>query len=140
MRIEQLVEALDRHGGDLSCWPAALRTEAEALIVSDAAALRLVADAARLDGALKEIVRPMAVDAALVGRIIASIADGARHDVAVLPTPRLIAWAGAAIVALLVGGYAAGIALPASQGEDAFAGLIFGNSVSASATDSGSLL
>jgi hypothetical protein len=45
------------------------------------------------------------------------------------------------MVAFLVTGYAVGLALPQSQGEDAFAGLLFGNSsTSDTASDSGSVL
>ena len=140
MRIDQLEEALDRYGGDLSRWPAALRAEAEALIASDAKAAKLVVAAARLDGVLAESVQPMAVDAALLGRIVAGIGESGHRDAAVRPTGRLAAWAGAAMVAFLVTGYAVGVALPANQGEDAFAGIMFGNSTSATTSDSGSVL
>lgn len=142
MRIEQLQNALDRYGGDLRRWPPALGTEAKALIASDANAARLAADAARLDGLLAEAVRPTAVDAALIGRIMSGIDNGVRHDVALRPTPRLVAWVGAAMIVFLTVGYVAGLALPASQGEDALAGLMFGNSQTASdaTSDSGSLL
>ncbi len=48
------------------------------------------------------------------------------------------------MVAFLVTGYAVGLALPASQDEDAIAGLMFGDSAtstdSGSTADSGSLL
>jgi hypothetical protein len=49
------------------------------------------------------------------------------------------------VVAFLVTGFAAGLALPASQGEDAFAGLMFGSGAGADSvvdavTDTGSLL
>lgn len=141
MKIEQLEQALDRYGGDLVRWPAALRAEAEALAVSDAGAAKLIAAAAKLDGVLAEAMQPMPVDAAMIGRIISGISAAGYHDVAVRPTRRLIAWAGAATVAFLVTGYAAGIALPASQGEDAIAGLMFGNSgATVTDSDSGSVL
>ena len=141
MRIEQLERALDRYGGDFTRWPAALRAEAEALTVSDAKAAKLISTSLKLDGALAEAMRPMPVDAALIGRIVSGISAVGYHDVAVKPTRRLIAWAGAATVAFLVTGYAAGIALPASQGEDAIAGLMFGNSgTTATDSDSGSVL
>jgi hypothetical protein len=86
----------------------------------------------------------MDVDTALIGRIVAETA-GSRalvaHDVTVRPTGRFVAFAGAAMAAFLVTGYAVGVAIPASQGEDAIAGLVFGNSSdTASATDSGSVL
>ena len=139
MRIEQLEEALDRYGGDLDRFPAALRAEAEALIAADAGAARIAADAARLDGVLAEAVRPMAVDAALIGRIVAGVRGDAEPELRLRPTRRLAAVAGAAMVAFLATGYAVGLALPASQGEDAFAGLIFGNS-STSTSDAGDVL
>jgi hypothetical protein len=144
MRIEQLEQGLDRYGGDLARWPAAMRAEAEALIASDKRAAKLAATAARVESALAEAIRPMEVDTALIGRIVAETA-GSRalvaRDVTVRPTGRLIAFAGAAMVAFLVTGYAVGLAIPASQGEDAIAGLVFGNSSdTASATDSGSVL
>ena len=37
------------------------------------------------------------------------------------------AWAGAAMIAFLSAGYVAGVMLPASEGEDTFAGLMFGS-------------
>ena len=118
MRIEQLQDALDRYGGDRARWPAPVRAEAEALIASDPRAAALIAVAQRIDGAVAEAMRPMAADAAFIGRIVAGMGDGAHHGVSVRPTPRLFAWAGAAVVAFLVTGYAVGLALPASQGED----------------------
>lgn len=142
MRVEHLEAGLDHYGGDLSRWPAEHRAEAEALAATEPKAAALIAAARRLDRALADLMQPMAVDAALIGRIVGSIAAGAHHDVTVRPTRRLVAWAGAAMVALLVSGYAAGIAIPQSQGEDAFAGLIFGNSDTSdsASTDSGSVL
>jgi anti-sigma-K factor RskA len=140
MRIETLQTALDRYGGDLARWPAAERPEAEMLIATDAQAAALVAAQRRLDAALAEAVRPLPVDAAMLGRIVSGVA-GAHHDYPVRPTRRLVAWASAAMVAFLVTGYAVGLALPQSQGEDAFAGLLFGNSsTSDTASDSGSVL
>jgi hypothetical protein len=141
MNIEQLEQAFDRYGGDLARWPAALRAEAEALATGDTKAANLVAVAAKLDGALAEAMRPMPMDAALIGRIVSGIGASGLHDVTVRPTRRLIAWAGAAMVAFLVTGYAVGLVLPASEGEDAFAGLMFGNSgTTATDSDSGSVL
>jgi hypothetical protein len=139
MRIDQLQEALDRYGGDLGRWPTSVKIEAEALLARDPEAARTAAAAVRLDALLAEAVEPLPVDASFIGRIIADAGSGARHDVALHPTPRLAAWAGAATVALLVTGYAVGLAMPQSQGEDVFAGLVFGDS-SASDVDSGSVL
>jgi hypothetical protein len=139
--MEQLEQALDRYGGDLTRWPATLLAEAQTLTASDPRATKLIAAAAKLDGALAEAMRPMPVDAALIGRIVSGIGAVGHHDVTIRPTRRLIAWAGAATVAFLVTGYVVGIALPASQGEDAFAGLMFGNTgTTATDSDSGSVL
>jgi len=79
------------------------------------------------------------MDAAAIGRIVAGIDQGEHHDLTLQPTRRLFAWTSAAMVALLVAGFAAGVAMPPSQGEDTLAGLMFGSSVSTSA-DSGSVL
>ena len=144
MRIEQLEQALDRYGGDLTRWPAPLRAEAETLITSNANAAKIAADVARLNAILADAIKPAAVNAALMGRIVAGIGNGIHREVALRPTPRFAAWAGAAMIAFLTAGYVAGIALPASQGEDALAGLMFGNSRTTSdadtAADSGSVL
>jgi hypothetical protein len=139
MRIEQLQEALDRYGGDLGRWPASARAEAEALLARDPEAARMAGDAVRLNALLAEAVQPLPVDAGFIGRVIAGVSSGGHRDVPLHPTPRLAAWAGAATVALLVTGYAVGLAMPQSQGEDVFAGLVFGDS-SASDVDSGSVL
>lgn len=142
MRIEQLQAALDRYGGDLARWPAAERREAETLMARDTQAAATVAAAQRLDGMLAEAMTPMAVDSALIGRIVAGLGHRAAPERSVRATPRLIAWAGAAMVVFLVTGYAAGLALPISQGEDAFAGLMFGNSDTgdSASADTGSVL
>jgi hypothetical protein len=138
MRLEQLQTALDRYGGNLERWPAEVRSEADALVARDVQAAAALATAQRLDTMLAEAVAPTALDAAFVGRIVAGRAETQHHDVAIRATPRFAAWAGAAMVAFLVTGYAVGAALPISQGEDAFAGLMFGNaSASDTASDDG---
>ena len=76
----------------------------------------------------------------MIGRIIAGIGDGSRHDLTIRPTGRLVAWAGGVMAVFLVVGFAAGVALPASQGEDAMAGLVFGSSGATISEDGGSLL
>jgi hypothetical protein len=134
-------QALDRYGSDFARWPAAERAEAEAIFARNPHAATLLATQRRLDRAIAATMQPMPVDAAFVGRIVTHIGESGQHDVAVKATPRLFAWVGAAMVVFLVGGFAAGIALPANQDEDAFAGLMFGGSDSSAATtDSGSLL
>ena len=116
MRIDQLQDALDRYGGDLGRWPTSVKIEAEALLARDPEAARTAAAAVRLDALLAEAVDPLPVDAGFIGRVIAGVSSGARHDVALHPTPRCSAGSGAVTVALLVTGYAVGLAMPQSQG------------------------
>ncbi len=124
MTRDQFNAALDRHGGDLSRWPASLRQEAEALIAGDADAASEFETARRLDALLAEAVAPSRVDAALIGRIVSR--PGARRSEAVFrPTRRLIGWASAAMAATLVIGFVAGTVLPADQSSDAIAALLF---------------
>lgn len=139
MTITEFESGLDRYGGDLAHWPADLRVEAEALIAGNRAAADLARVARRLDRALAGAVAPLGLDAVFVGGIIASVA-GNRPRAEVRPTPRLVAWAGAAMVAFLVTGYALGLALPATgttQGDDVFASLLFDDS--GSSTTAGGL-
>jgi hypothetical protein len=142
MTIDEFGKALDRYGGDLDRWPQALRAGAEALTARDADAAEILARAARLDGLLSEAVQPRPVDAALIGRIVAGIDNGAHHEPVLRPTPRLAAWAGAATIAFLSTGYAAGLMVPASQAEDTLAGLMFGSgwTTDSDTADAGSLL
>ena len=137
MRIDQFEQALDRYGGALTHWPEPQRSEAMALVASDAKAARLAANAARLDGLLAETMQPLPVDAALIGRIVSGIGAGAHRDAPFRPTPRFAAWAGVLMIAFLSAGYVAGVLLPDTQGDDALAGLMFGNSRTATDTDTG---
>lgn len=50
--VEDLQQAIDRHGGDLTRWPAALRDEAATLIANSAAAREKLEAAIKLDSAL----------------------------------------------------------------------------------------
>ena len=137
MKIEQLQQALDRYGSDRGRWPEALKADAQALIAGDPGAAKIAETAARLDAVLAESMRPLPVDASFLGRLVAGLGNGAGgHDVTVRPTTRLIAWAGAAMVAFLVTGYAVGLALPVNQGDDTLAGLMFGNSSTSDTSDS----
>lgn len=140
MKADQFEEALSRYGGDLDTWPAATRAAARALAAGDARAARMLADAVRLDEALGEIASGKPVDAALIGGIVAGIGNGRHHDVTVRPTGRLMAWSGAAMALFLFVGFAIGVALPANQGDDALAGLVFGGGTSAIADTAGDLL
>lgn len=142
MNMEQFEHALDRYGSDVSRWPPALRTEAARLVASDDGAGRRAAAAQQLEATLADAVKPMPVDAALIGRIMAGIDGGARPDVGLHATPRLAAWVGAAMIAFLSAGYVAGTLLPASDGEDTFASIMFGSAwvTDAETVDTGSLL
>jgi hypothetical protein len=140
MNLERFEETLSRLGGDLTRWPATDRAEAEALIAAEPRAAKLRAEAAALDALIGRAVTPVAMDAAQIGRIMAGIDHRKHRDLTLQPTRRLFAWAGAAMVVFLVAGFAAGEALPSSQGDDTLAGLMFGSSVTATTTDSGSVL
>jgi hypothetical protein len=141
MTLNELEAALDRYGGNLGRWPPALRADALTLVGADPEAAKLAERAARLDRILADAMTPAQVDAALVGRVLAGIGNGARHETVLRPTPRLAAWAGVAMIAFLSAGYVVGAMLPASTGEDTFAGLMFGSSYSSSdSSDSGSVL
>jgi hypothetical protein len=141
MRLEIFEDGLDRYGGDLAKWPAELREEAETLVAGNAAAARLLAQSQRLDGLLMAATRPLTMDSAALGKILAVTGNGGHHPVVVRPTGRLIGWASAAMVVWLVAGFAAGLAVPQNSGEDAIAGLVFGSSDNATSSDvSGELL
>jgi hypothetical protein len=140
MTREQFEQALGRYGGDFARWPDALRASAERLAATDKYAAALLSAARKLDATLSESMQPIPVDAAFIGRIVGSLAHGSAHDVTLRPTRRLIAWASAAMMAFLVVGYAAGLAIPSSQSDDAFAGIMFGESWTATDGDTGSML
>ncbi len=133
MTYDEFEEGVSRYGGDLDKWPAAMRAAATAA-AKEARTARLLAEAERLDRLIGEAAAPAPLDAARVGAIVAGIGNGRRHDVAVRPTGRLVAWSGAAMVAFLAIGFVIGLALPADQGEATLAGLAFGVDVSASTT------
>jgi hypothetical protein len=140
MTYDEFERALDRHGGDLERWPAALKAEARALADKDAAAARMLAEAARLDGLLAETVRPVSLDAASLGAIIAGIRTDRHREVTVRPTRRLAAWSGAAMAAFLAIGFVIGLAMPQSQYDASLAGLAFGTSSTTAYDTSGGLL
>ncbi len=140
MNLERFEETLSRLGGDLSRWPAAERTEAEALMAAEPRAAKLQAEASTLDMLIGRAVTPVALDAAQIGRIMAGIEHRRHRDLTLQPTRRLFAWAGAAMMLFLVAGFAAGEAIPSSQGEDTLAGLMFGSSGTTTTVDSGSVL
>ena len=140
MTMNEFEHALDRYGGDLKRWPETERSAAEALIATDAGAARLLAQEGRVDTVLRKLAQETPADAAMVGRMVALIEKNGRHAERPLrPTRRLAALAGAAMAASLVIGFVAGVAVPASDGEDTLAGLMFGAS-SASVSDSEGVL
>jgi hypothetical protein len=124
MTREEFNAGLDRHGGDLSRWPPALREHAEALTAADTQAAAELRAAQRLDALMVEVTAPAPVDAALVGRIVSK--DRSRRNETVLrPTGRLAGWVSAGLAATLMIGFAAGALIPADQSNDAIAGLMF---------------
>jgi hypothetical protein len=85
-------------------------------------------------------MQPSRVDAATVGRIMAGINAKHARDMAVRPTRRLFAWAGAAMAVFLVAGFAIGLAVPSGgSDDDAYAALLFGPDTSASLSVGGIL-
>ncbi len=126
MTKDQFEQALDRYGGDIGRWPEAVRVEAKAFADGDAAARRMLAEAARLDALLATVTRPAPVDAAAIGAIISGIRGDRHREVTVRPTRRLLAWSGAAMAAFLAVGFVLGLAIPQSQDDSALAGLAFG--------------
>lgn len=140
MTKEQLQEALDRYGGNLERWPDQIRLEAERLAATDFAAARMLAAAQAVERGLIAAAKPMTVDAALLGRIITSLDHAPAHELALRPTRRLVAWAGAAMMAFLITGFAAGLAIPQTQSDDSLTSLMFGGSAYGADEASGSLL
>ncbi|MQT12992.1 hypothetical protein [Segnochrobactrum spirostomi] len=72
-----LAAALDRNGGDLARWPAALAAQAEALAARDPAARQDIERAARLEGLIGTLARPQPLDAATIGLVVSGLHD--RH-------------------------------------------------------------
>ena len=127
MRREEFEAALERYGARIERWPEALRAPARDRMKTDPAAARALQALRAAEEDIARAVAPQEVDAALVGRVVASVTrgpDGA--ETTVRPTPRLFAWAGAATAASLMLGFALGLSLPATDGEDAVAGIVFG--------------
>jgi hypothetical protein len=127
MNRQEFEAGLDRHGGDLSRWPGGLAEAAARLVATDGDAARRLAEARRLDDLLAAAVRPAAIEATLVGRIVAG-AQGEKqgNGTQLRPTPRLAAIASLAMAAALIVGFTAGYLAVPDDGEDAIASLIFG--------------
>jgi hypothetical protein len=141
MSRDEFEDALARYGADFSRWPTDSADRGRALAADDRGAEAALAAAQRLDALLAETARPVTVDAAMIGRIVAGIAGGHAHETAVRPTGKLFAWAGAAMAMFLVVGFVIGLAVPAvSNDDDALATLMFGGGgVGLGAVDGGIL-
>lgn len=144
MRRDEFLSALDRYGGNLAAWPDDQRAAAGDLVERDADAAAELRRMQTIERAIAEATRPAAADATLIGRTLATATGGrpaaAGGEIALRPTPRLAALAGAATAAWLAIGFVAGLALPLDTGEDAYAGLIFGESSYMDGIDSESVL
>jgi hypothetical protein len=126
MTREQFLAALDRYGGDLQRWPPSLRGEAAAIVARDAKAAAALDRQVRLDVLLAGALAPEPVDAALIGKILARRQSAEGRSLQ--PTGRAIGWVSAALAAMLFIGFAVGAYLPADDGSDLYAALIFGGS------------
>lgn len=126
MTVDDFRDALDRLGSDLARWPETVRREGEALVARDPAAAGLLAEAGRLHDLLGASLAPEPVDAAQVGRILARVReDGAGAERPVRAGSRFYAWAGGGLTACLAAGFIIGHAVPASDGDQAIAELLF---------------
>jgi hypothetical protein len=126
MTREQFLAALDRYGGDLQRWPASLRGDVAAIVARDAEAAAALDRQARLDALLTGALAPEPVGAALIGKILARRPSA--EGPSLQPTGRAIGWVSAALAAMLLLGFAVGAYLPADDGSDLYAALIFGGS------------
>lgn len=124
MTRDEFDAGLDRYGGDLSRWPAALREEAAVLTAADADAAAALQAAQRLDALMVQVTAPTPVDAALIGRIVSRSRTG-RGETVLRPTGRLAGWVSAGLAATLMIGFAAGTLAPLDQSNDAVAELLF---------------
>jgi hypothetical protein len=128
MNRQEFDDALNRFGGNLTRWPADLRIDAEQLIATDPGIASQLAGLRQAESAIAAAIRPQPVDAALLGRITSNTRDRRSAEIAVRPTGRLAAWAGAATLFALMIGFVAGVVAPQDLGEGSFAGLMFGGS------------
>jgi hypothetical protein len=131
MTPDRLLEILDAYGADPRRWPAAERTDAEALLARSVEARRAQDEARRLDRLLASVPAPAAppLDTALLAaRVIANAqraAPGAAFDAMLgVAGLRRRAAAGFAVAAALAG-FMVGWGLPAVESaDDEFAGLL----------------
>ena len=73
-RLQRFEEALDRYGPELERWPLAERAAAATMLVTDAAARAVHAEAMRLQGILERIVSTAPLRPGAAERILAGIA------------------------------------------------------------------
>jgi hypothetical protein len=73
-RLQRFEEALDRYGPELERWPLAERAAAATLLVTDAAARAVHAEAKRLQGLLGSVVSTAPLRPGAAERILAGIA------------------------------------------------------------------
>jgi hypothetical protein len=128
MTLDEFGEGLDRYGAELARWPAPHRAQAEALLRADGEAARLLAEAGAVAATLAQAMRPLPLDAAAAGRIVAA-ALGQETAAAASGLPaggRLAALAALALVIALGLGFLAGSLAPAEDDEDTVAVLVFG--------------
>ena len=126
MTRQELEQALDRHGAEMSRWPPETHDAAERLIAADTGAAALVAAAAKLDRSLAVLAAPTPFSSADVGRVIARARRGRTGGSRLRPGFASALAAGALVLCLGLG-FALGLALPPDDNEAAIAALIFGN-------------
>jgi hypothetical protein len=78
MTRNELERELDRRGGDLSAWPAALAGAARSAAARDPEAARLVREAAAFDGLARAALEPPPLPLGYATRIAARAIDRAR--------------------------------------------------------------
>jgi hypothetical protein len=123
MKIERFQHLADAFGGDLSRWPQAEQSAAGALLRTDAAARRIVAEAQSLDALLARAAPP--VDAPCVERTAAAIfarLDAAPPQKRAAPPAQLsLRWSAGFIAAMALVGAISGAAAPSPRSPAAVA-------------------
>lgn len=117
MKIERFQHLAEAFGGDLSRWPQAEQSAAGALLRTDAAARRIVAEAQSLDALLARAAQP--VDAPCVDRTAAAIfarldaAPSAQEPKRPAPPAQLsLRWSAGFIAAMALVGVISGASAP----------------------------
>jgi hypothetical protein len=124
MKIERFQHLAEAFGGDLSRWPQAEQSAAGALLRTDAAARRIVAEAQSLDALLARAALP--VDDACVDRTAAAIfarldaAPPAQKSLAA-PAQLSLRWSAGFIAAMALVGVISGASAPPPRSPAAVA-------------------